>query len=321
MSAMWMFPYELVNKNDRVILYGGGKVGKSFVKQIDNNHFCNIVAIADKNYKNLKQVMGINVIPPQEIVNYEYDNVVISVANGKDDIAKGLKSLGIDGNKIILSDFLCFGDECAETAETQIIRTVFDALGIKTPSYIDAGACHPHLSSNTMAFYENGSRGINIEANISLKNEFEIYRPEDINLFVGLAKEPGEMMFYKADSPYLNTFSSEAMKWHEKHFNAKYEPGIKIEVTTLNDIVEKYAGGVFPDFLDIDIEGMDEEVLRYVDFSNSSPLLICTEGFMPTFNKFLINKKCEGDGYMPYCRVESNSIYLRKDIYKKVLSL
>lgn len=198
---------------------------------------------------------------------------------------------------------------------------MFDILGIKKPSYIDAGACHPHLSSDTMFFYTNGSRGINIEPNILLKDEFDEYRPDDINLFVGLADEPGEMTLYLSNSPYLNTFKKDVIKWHEEHFNAVFESEVKVRVTTLNNIVDEYAGGEFPDFLDIDIEGMDEIVLRNANFSESSPKLICTEGFMPAFNKFLMNKKCEGDGYMPYCRISSNSIYLRKDVYKKVVSV
>ena len=223
----------------------------------------------------------------------------------------------MDERKIVSKGYFC----ASESPEVCVIRTVFDVLGIDNPSYIDAGACCPHICSNTMPFYEKGSRGINIEANVDLKHYFDVYRPEDINLFVGLAKESGEMIYYKTNNPALNTVSKDVIKWHANHYNATYDSGKIIKVTTLNDIVDNYNNGEFPDFIDIDIEGMDEEVLRNVDFSNSSPILICTEGYMPEFNKFLMNKKCEGDGYMPYCRLGCNSIYLRKDMYKNVLSI
>ena len=189
------------------------------------------------------------------------------------------------------------------------------------PSYIDAGVCHPRIRSNTMAFYETGSRGINIDANAELKDVLYRYRPEDINLIVGLAKQPGELTFYRSNNLALNTFSEEAMKWHRIVSNATFEPQGKIKVTTLNHIVCEYANGEFPDFLDIDIEGMDAEVLESADFSQSSPKLILAELHPATANKILRDKKCEGDGYAPYCRLGCNTIYLRKDVYKKVVGL
>lgn len=318
MSILYQFPYGDVDKDERVILYGGGKIGQSFTQQIYNNAFCNIVAISDINYEKMGDIFGVNVISPNQIFEYNFDKIIVAVQSGKEDIVRELEKIGIEHGKIISCEYSKFSDE---TVESGVIRTVFDILGIRNPSYIDAGACHPHVRSNTMTFYENGSRGINIEANVALKDEFEKYRPEDINLFVGLADTPGEMMFYRADTPDLNTLSIDSIQWYQKQFNAKYDSGIKIKVTTLNDIVNDYCSGIFPDFLDIDIEGMDEVVLESVDFSKSSPLLICTECPISVANKILMDKECEGGGYVPYSRVTCNTIYLRKDIYRKVLPI
>ena len=322
MKILYQFPYEDIKQGEKVILYGGGNVCKSFLEQIEVNDYCKVIAITDRDFENIKInfKLDLPIIAPNEIAKYGYDKIIISVVNGKEEIAKFLENVGVKASKIVSKNFAKF-DIVSDTAEYNVIRTVFDVLQIENPSYIDAGACHPHLSSNTMPFYQKGSRGVNIEANVLLKSEFEKYRPEDINLFVGLAKEQGEMILYRANNPFLNTLSKDATKWHIEHHNAKYLSKEVIKVTTLNDIVNEYCNGQFLDFLDIDIEGLDEEVLRSVDFSNSSPLLINTEGYMPTFNKFMINKKCEGDGYMPYCRVGCNAVYLRKDIYKRVLSL
>lgn len=53
-------------------------------------------------------------------------------------------------------------------------------MGIKKPSYIDIGAHHPYEISNTAIFYMNGCRGVNVEANPNLIDEFYKERPDDI---------------------------------------------------------------------------------------------------------------------------------------------
>ena len=90
----YQFPYEEVQKGERIILYGGGKVGKSFVEQIKMNSYCNIIAIADKNFANLVAVNGIEVISPYEISKYEYDKIIVSVKNAKDEICDFLHIWG-----------------------------------------------------------------------------------------------------------------------------------------------------------------------------------------------------------------------------------
>ncbi|MFM7886227.1 MAG: glycosyltransferase family 2 protein, partial [Pseudanabaena sp.] len=51
----------------------------------------------------------------------------------------------------------------SQCGEDLIIQFIFSSLGISKPSYIDIGAYDAHKLSNTAVFYEQGSRGINIE--------------------------------------------------------------------------------------------------------------------------------------------------------------
>src|ERR1035437_2058923 len=71
------------------------------------------------------------------------------------------------------------------------IDYVFRWRGIAHPSYIDIGANHPYSISNTAIFYENGCRGINVEANPQLIFVFQAARPDDINLNVGIGDKEG----------------------------------------------------------------------------------------------------------------------------------
>jgi FkbM family methyltransferase len=324
MALFHLFPYHLVDKGSKIILAGCGEVGRCFAEQISENNYAEIVAISDRNYQKCEPVCEIDVVPPQKIALYQCDKIVIAVGDdNKNSVISDLISQGISNEKIISGSYPHHCITPIETTDALIIRDVFKAIGIEKPSYIDVGACHPHMSSNTMPFYLMGSRGINIEPDEALRDEFALHRPEDINLFVGIAVAEGIGAFYKCSAnPYLSTFSEQAIKWSEEHWNAEYDDGVtSVPLMTLNRVVDEYCGGIFPDFLDIDIEGMDAEVLRSCDFSESSPMLILVEGIISVFNQILMNKECEGGGYTPYCRISCNTVYLRNDIYKRVLSL
>lgn len=326
MSFFHLFPYELVEKGSRIIIYGAGEVGRSFVEQINANHYCEIIAIVDRNYEKIEPIYNIKVISPSEIGLYSFDKIVVAVMHAKQEIISSLYSFLMDRNKIICADYPFYPLEKieppVETVEAIVVKNVFDMIGIEKPSYIDVGACHPHMSSNTMLFYVNGSRGINIEPNIELKEEFLLYRPEDINLFIGVATQSGEGKFYKCNNPYLSTFLNETMQYSIHNWQVEYEEEYKIvPLMTLNQIVNRYNDGIFMDFLDIDIEGMDIEVLKHCDFSKSSPKVICAEGNIVDLNEVLGKKECENGGYIPYYRCFSTVIYLRKDIYQKVMEI
>ena len=51
-----------------------------------------------------------------------------------------------------------------------------------TGKYLDIGAHHPIRYSNTLALNKLGWRGVNIDANPNLLQDFEKFRPRDVNL-------------------------------------------------------------------------------------------------------------------------------------------
>ena len=74
--------------------------------------------------------------------------------------------------------------------------------------YVDVGAFHPTLFSNTYFFYLNGWRGINIEARPGSKELFDKVRPGDVNLEVGVSGECGVMTYYFiGENSTMNSFS------------------------------------------------------------------------------------------------------------------
>lgn len=147
----------------------------------------------------------------------------------------------------------------------------------KNGFYIDIGANHPTLLSNTKYFYEKGFRGINIEPNPNLIENFYVQRPEDINLNVGISPTDGELTFYILEADTLSTFNPEAAKESCNAYKTKITEEIKIKTIPLVKIIEKHASAKTIDFMSIDTEGYDLEVLQSNDWKKYRPRFVIIE--------------------------------------------
>jgi FkbM family methyltransferase len=206
----------------------------------------------------------------------------------------------------------------SQSGEDIIIKSIFNIIGINNPSYMDIGAHHPSYLSNTALLYKTGSRGINIEPDPQLFAEFTKCRKDDTNLNIGVYDKEDEINFYVMNDPTLSTFAeNEAQNYKNEgdYFVKKVE---KIKVKTVGSILEKYAGNKFPDLLTIDAEGIDEVVLKSIDFEKNYPIVICTETI--SFSNTGNGKKnteliefIESKGYILFADTYINSIFVRKD--------
>jgi len=96
-----LFPFERVSAEHRVILYGAGNVGKTFKKQNDQYHFCNMVAWVDK--KHMECPAEWKVVSPKEICKIDFDYVIIAVGYWMlaKEIMRELEEQGVPKEKII----------------------------------------------------------------------------------------------------------------------------------------------------------------------------------------------------------------------------
>ena len=145
-----------------------------------------------------------------------------------------------------------------------------------------------------MLLYLKGWRGINIDISDFSIKLFKFLRPEDLNLNLAISNLEGEIdMFFQKKIYQLSTIK-------EKHAKTAFQGTIhnkKILSRRLNSILEesKYRGKRI-NFLNIDVEGSDFEVLQSLDFNKYSPELICIEVIEKELEKsdvfnFLHNKK------------------------------
>jgi FkbM family methyltransferase len=163
--------------------------------------------------------------------------------------------------------------------------------------YVDVGAFHPTLFSNTYFFYLNGWRGINIEARPGSKQLFDKIRPADINVELGVSRERGTMTYHviAEDSP-MNSFSREFLEQIEMLEHVKSQ--VPVQTLPLAEIFQRYLpAGQAIDFLDVDVEGHDLEVLESNDWQRFRPKVIVVEDEELDPRESRIVRTMNGHGY------------------------
>lgn len=213
-----------------------------------------------------------------------------------------------------------FKESYSQCGEDIIIKYIFDLLKISKPSYIDIGANHPFLINNTYLLYRNGSSGILIEPNITLIEKLKKYRRKDIILNIGVSDEETELDFYRFEYHTMSTFSKEEADRLQTEHNFKLEEVKKIRVDTIQHILDEYCNGIFPDLLAIDVEGLDEKILRSINFEKSAPAIIIAETcdfsmvFTENIKRYEVIDLLKSKGYLVYADTMLNTIFVRKDI-------
>ncbi len=165
----------------------------------------------------------------------------------------------------------------SQSGEDLIVKYLFDSLNILKPTYIDIGAHHPHYLSNSALFYENGSRGINVEPDPILYSQICTIRKNDINLNIGIGDKSDVLDFFIINVPTLNTFSKKEAENYSNEGSYFIKEVKKIEVKTIGHVIEKYFDNKFPDFLSLDAEGIDEIIIKSLSKTISKPIVICVE--------------------------------------------
>ncbi len=146
--------------------------------------------------------------------------------------------------------------------------------------YIDIGAAWPDEHSVTKAFYDKGWKGINIEPNLNHFHRLEIERPRDINLQVAVSDTSGALEMTVFEDTGLSTLVSNIA---EVHVNNGYQyEKVSVPVVTLTELIEKYLS---PEqdvhFLKVDVEGMEERVIKGNNWLSFRPWIIVVEATVP----------------------------------------
>lgn len=193
----------------------------------------------------------------------------------------------------------------SQEGEDQILRRIFE--GQQSGFYVDVGAHHPMRFSNTYLFYRLGWSGINIDAMPGSMRAFCKKRPRDINIEIGVGLEAGEMEYYIFNEPALNGFSKKlSMEIVDNFCNYKIIDVKTIKVESLEKILESNLKlDQIIDFLTIDVEGFDFEVLKSNNWNKYRPRYVLVELFESSLHKVDRESVVEfmiGRGYAIYAK-------------------
>jgi FkbM family methyltransferase len=215
----------------------------------------------------------------------------------------------------------------SQNGEDIILKDLFHRLKITHPTYLDIGANEAFSISNTYLLYSKGSKGVCIEPNIHLYQEFKKKRPRDISLHAGVAfdqQTEADFYLFPKEANGLGTFSKEEAGFWETTGNSqvgkfKVEKVIKVALVNINEVMEKYFSP-HPNLVSIDVEGLDLAILRMIDMHRFRPEVFCVETIGYTANdKETKNEELIGylldQGYFIYADTYINTIFCRKDAY------
>ena len=148
--------------------------------------------------------------------------------------------------------------------------------------YVDVGCHHPTRLNNCHLLYKNGWNGINIDiSELSIKL-FNLVRKKDNNINVAVSLKKKKVKFYydKLISFYISLNKRKELDRYRE-----------IDSDTLTNIIDKtrYKDRKI-DFLSIDTEGKDFEVLKSLNFKKYDPKYICIEIYSNNILSFNIKK-------------------------------
>lgn len=147
--------------------------------------------------------------------------------------------------------------------------------------YVDVGANDPVWYSITKHFYDHGWHGINVEPVPRLWERLRSLRPRDVSLNLAISNCESTQVLYEAtdaDSG-LSTFSAAQAEQHRKSgfaFRRREVPTI-----TLAQLCERHVTRTI-DFMSIDVEGHELEVLEGNDWRRFRPRVLVVEAVVPT---------------------------------------
>ena len=142
--------------------------------------------------------------------------------------------------------------------------------------YVDIGCWHPIKASNTYFFHLRKWKGICIDPNPKLKSLYDKFRKSDIFINAGIGNSNKGLKYYMLNESSMNTFSYDFIKEHK--LEDQILNTMDIPVYNLKDILDKnLKKGDRLDFFDVDVEGLDLEVLKTNDWTKYRPKVIVVE--------------------------------------------
>jgi len=169
--------------------------------------------------------------------------------------------------------------------------------------FIEVGANDAVNLSQTYLLEQNGWEGILVEPQESCCEKLRRVRQRSkvFQVACGAPEQKGKTMFRVAAHNDRSMLASQ-----EPDEDVEFTHSVEVDVTTLDDILLQ-SGNPKPDFLSIDVEGAELDVLRGFTFSKHQPALVIVEDDVFDLR---VHSHLQAHGYKLVKRTGSNNWYV-----------
>lgn len=260
-----------------------------------------------------------DIISVEEMIAESESFYVIVASVYYDEISSRLSKNGLIEYKDYCSADFLIPDFYAQTSYSQfgediLIESIFKKINYSFEEnglFIDVGAYHPYKFSNTYGLYLKGWRGINIEPTPFKIGLFDIFRPEDINLNLGVSSESCIKDFYIYDENAYNTIDLTLAQKRVIDRGLYHREKKEIQFEPLNKIVEQYVSTDNIQFLNIDVEGHEWDVLLSYEWK-IKPYVIAVEIFDAKDSR--VRTFLEDKGYILIAKTIATGIFVLEEL-------
>lgn len=165
----------------------------------------------------------------------------------------------------------------AQNLEDYVLEQVFRDVGRGT--YVDVGGGHPVADNVSFWFYLKGWRGLVVEPQEKLANAYAAIRPRDAVIAHLAGRTSGEIDFHIVEGLHGLSSANIENAASAQQYGAAYKT-IRRRVRPLSDLIDDADLGAIQ-FLKIDVEGAEADVIAGLDLTRHRPEVILVEAVNP----------------------------------------
>ena len=144
---------------------------------------------------------------------------------------------------------------------------------------VDIGAYHPFRFSNTFLFHLKGWKTVSVDASAEAIDLFNAIRPTDTNICTLVSDKTETLKYYQFAEGAWNTTNSDIVPVLAERglTETQLVSTTEMQTQSIVELLEQHVGSQKFDLLDIDVEGMDIQLLLGIDLTIYRPRLIFAE--------------------------------------------
>src|SRR5690606_29637224 len=146
-------------------------------------------------------------------------------------------------------------------------------------------------------------------------------RPRDRNLELAISDCPGAYTYYEFDAPELNGFSRVPLVPEADRDLYPVRSERQVQARRLRDVLDEHVpAGTQIDFLSVDVEGHDLEVLRSNDWDRFRPRAVVTEAAGLNLEQAAsspVSEMMRGLGYVLVSKAVNSIVFMESDAWAK----